>query len=93
MKDRILILLLVVFTFLSVIFYNFVDTIVVRKGYVESIRNGYVTIIDNFGEVWESGIENNQNLYSGQKVKMIMNNNHTEDEIKDDIIMKIVIDN
>lgn len=92
MKDRVLILLLVVFTFLSIIFYNFVDTIVVRKGYVESIRNGYITIIDNFGEVWKSGIEN-ENLYSGQKVKMIMNNNHTEDEIKDDIIMKIIVDN
>ena len=43
---------------------------------------------DKNGNIW-LWEEEEKDFFKGQKVKLIMNNNHTEDTIEDDIIIKI----
>lgn len=81
--------LVLIYVFLC--FVDNADTRVVRKGTVETVENGIVEIVDKQGNIWQW--EEEEEKYSiGQNVKMIMNNNHTEDVIEDDIILKIKLD-
>lgn len=91
-KDKFFSLVLVVFVVFFLTICSFADVIVVRKGYVENVENDCVEIVDNFGSLWEYNLETGEELNPGQRVTMIMSNNHTERQIEDDIILKIVID-
>ena len=91
-RDKIFGLVLVVFVVFFLAVCNFADVIVVRKGYVENVENGYVEIVDNFGSLWGYNLEAGEEFSPEQRVTMIMSNNHTERQIEDDIILKIVVD-
>ena len=91
-RDKFFGLVLVVFVVFFLTVYSFADVIVVRKGHVENVENNCVKIIDNFGSLWEYNLETGEEFSPEQKVTMIMSNNHTEREIEDDIILKIVVD-
>ena len=91
-KERVLILILTVITVLLITAYTFVDTLVIRKGYIESVENDCVVIVDTFGEAWEYNPEAGEDFQPEQKVRMFMDNNSTEREITDDIILKIIVD-
>lgn len=91
-RDKFFGLVLVVFVVFFLTVCSFADVIVVRKGYVENVENNCVEIVDNFGSLWEYNLETEEEFDPGQRVTMIMNNNHTEREIEDDIILKIVVD-
>ena len=81
----------VLFVLVLIKYINFADALIVRKGQVFSVENHVVCIVDNTGNVWEWE-EESEEFKEGQNVKMLMNNNHTEDTIEDDKIVKIVID-
>lgn len=81
-----------VLIYVFICFVDNVDTRVIRKGTVETVENGIVEIVDKQGNIWQWK-EEGEKYSIGQNVKMIMNNNHTEDVIEDDIILKIKLDN
>lgn len=66
-----------------------VNRTVVRKGYVDNVQNGIVTIVDTAGVAWEWEAEEGEDFAKGEHVKMVMDNNNTEQEIEDDVIVKI----
>lgn len=66
-----------------------VNRTVVRKGYVDEVQNGIVTIVDTAGVAWEWEAEEGEGFAEGDYVKMVMDNNNTEQEIEDDVIVKI----
>lgn len=91
-KNNLFILKWIATLILVIFFIRYVDnadTTVVRKGVVEKVENEIIEIVDNSGNVWEWKQEEKENFTKNQKVKLIMNNNHTEDTIEDDIIIKI----
>ena len=68
------------------------DSFVVRKGYVESIEDNVLKIIDTAGCVWEWEVGEGELFYRWDNVKMTMDNNNTTNTEKDDIILKIRLD-
>ena len=70
-----------------------VDSYVVRKGYVENVEENTVRIIDTAGCVWIWEAEEGETFNPWDKVIMKMDNNNTTTTEKDDIILKITIDN
>jgi hypothetical protein len=59
-----------------------------RSAYVGEIRGEVVKLVDGFGNVWEWTKEK-ENFVLGEKVILTFNNNGTEEDVKDDIIIRI----
>ena len=91
-RDKKLVIIFGIIAFVLFVICLKEDAIVNRKGYVESVENSIVTIIDTTGNVWEWEEEEGECFNKGDAVKVRMNNNHTINTIEDDIIVKIVID-
>ena len=91
-RDKFFGLVLVVFVVFFLTVCSFADVIVVRKGYVENVENNCVKIVDNFGSLWEYNLGAGEEFSPEQRVTMVMSNNHTERQIEDDIILKIIVD-
>lgn len=90
-KNNLFILKWIVTLILVIFFIRYVDnadTTIIRKATVEKIENGIIEMTDKNGNIW-LWEEEEKDFFKGQKVKLIMNNNHTEDTIEDDIIIKI----
>lgn len=68
-----------------------IDSLVTRKGYVESVENGIVKIIDTTGTIWKWE-EEEEDFNKWDNVKMLIDNNNTTTTEKDDIILKIKLD-
>lgn len=91
-KNNLFILKWIVTLILVIFFIRYVDnadTTIIRKATVEKIENGIIEMTDKNGNIWLWEEEEEKYFFKGQKVKLIMNNNHTEDTIEDDIIIKI----
>lgn len=91
-KNNLFILKWIITLILVIFFIRYVDnadTTVIRKATVEKIENGVIEMTDKNGNIWLWEEEEEKDFFKGQKVKLIMNNNHTEDTIEDDIIIKI----
>lgn len=56
---------------------------------VYSIEDNIITVEDNNGQLWSFIAEDNHNYKQFDKVSLKMHNNHTEDNIEDDIIMEV----
>ncbi len=91
-KDKFFGLVLVLFIVFFFAVCNLAEIIVIRKGYVENVENNCVKIVDNFGTLWEYNLGTGEEFSPEQRVTMVMSNNHTERQIEDDIILKIVVD-
>lgn len=74
---------------LTIVLIWIAERIVVREGYVDSIKGEVVTIVTSGGIAWEWGEENDA-FTIGERVKLVMNNNGTEKVIEDDVIKYII---
>ena len=65
----------------------------IRTAEVISVQNdSLVTFTDSTGNDWDYCFENGTNLKTGDNVKLIMDSMHTDSNIYDDEIKKIVLD-
>lgn len=71
---------------LALCFCSKVETTYNRKATVININNEIVTVIDESGNEWDF-IGNNFSI--GDKVKLVMDNNHTN-TIRDDVIKNVI---
>lgn len=60
-----------------------------RTAYVEQVGGGVVRFIDGHGNLWEWEEEENESFHLGEKVKLTFHNNHTDEIVEDDIILKV----
>lgn len=60
-----------------------------RTAYVEQICGGVVRFIDGHDNLWEWEKEENESFHLGEKVKLTFHNNHTDEIVEDDIILKV----
>ena len=64
-----------------------------RTAEVVSVQNdSLVTFTDSTGNDWDYCFEDGTNLETGDKVKLVMDSMHTDSNIYDDKIKKIVLD-
>jgi hypothetical protein len=74
----------------SIIFLGYSQTHYKREGKIIDISNNEIFILDTTDNIWIWILDNDNNKYTiGDKIQMIMNNNYTDDVIKDDIIENI----
>ena len=79
--------LLVTATFsLALCFCSKVETTYNREATVTNVSNEIVTVIDESGNEWNFV---GNNFSTGDKVKLVMDNNHTN-TIKDDVIKNVI---
>jgi hypothetical protein len=71
---------------LTLCFCSEVETTYNRKAIVTNVNNEIVTVIDESDNEWDF-VGNNFSI--GDKVKLIMDNNHTH-TIKDDVIKNVI---
>ena len=65
----------------------------IRIAEVISVQNdSLVTFTDSTGNDWDYCFEDGTNLKTGDNVKLIMDTKHTDNNIYDDKIKKIVLD-
>lgn len=69
-----------------------IDSTVLQNGYVQKVEDNIVTIVDVNGNKWEWEQEGKENFHKMDSVKIIFNNQNTKD-VKDDVILKIKVDN
>ena len=86
LKEGIQGLLITIVFILMLSFCSIVETTYTRKATVTKVKNNIILFEDNCGHVWEV---NGYDFSVGDKVKLIMDNNHTDFNINDDIIKKI----
>lgn len=91
-SEKIAIIFLIIIIAFFCVLWNNVDRKVIRTGYVNKTENDIVKIVDTTGEVWTWECEERENFETGQRVRLVMNNNHTTNTIEDDIILKIKLD-
>ena len=64
-----------------------------RTAEVVSVQNNsFVTFTDSTGNDWDYYFEDGTNLKIGDNVKLVMDSMHTDNNIYDDEIKKIVLD-
>ena len=63
-----------------------------RTAEVVEVNNNLATFTDVTGNDWDYYFEDGTNLETGDNVKLIMNTMHTDNNIYDDEIKKIVLD-
>ena len=63
-----------------------------RTAEVVEVNNNLVAFIDSTGNDWDYYFEDGINLEVGDNVKLIMDTMHTDSNIYDDKIKKIVLD-
>ena len=63
-----------------------------RIAEVVEVNNNLATFTDVTGNDWDYYFEDGTNLETGDNVKLIMNTMHTDNNIYDDKIKKIVLD-
>lgn len=66
-----------------------VESTYTREAIVDRIEDGYVVLVDTTDNEW---LYETEELFVGEEVKMIMNNNGTEDCFHDDVIKKIIVE-
>lgn len=89
-------IILFVLVFFALIGFNCVlnkiDSYIIREGYVESIDNNTLTIVDTTGTVWIWKEKKEGQFNKWDNVKLVMDNHNTLNTIEDDIILKIKLD-
>jgi hypothetical protein len=73
---------------ITVFISSILNSLYTREGYISDINNDIIEITDNTGNIWE--YESSFPYTKDEKVKLLMNNNLTDDNIYDDIIIKII---
>ena len=68
-------------------FCSHTESTYTRYAIVDSSSKGLVLCFDESGNEWEFWGEG---FYTGQEIKLIMDNNHTDYKITDDIIKKVL---
>lgn len=63
-----------------------------RTAEVVEVNNNLATFTDATGNYWDYYFEGGTNLKTGDNVKLIMDTMHTDNNIYDDEIKKIVLD-
>ena len=63
-----------------------------RTAEVVEVNNNLVTFTDSTGNDWDYCFEDGTNLKTSDNVKLIMDSMHTDSNIYDDEIKKIVLD-
>lgn len=64
-----------------------VESTNIKKGYVTNIEERLITIEDTQGKEWQ--YVTNKKLAINDKVSIVIDNNNTEDNEKDDIVKKV----
>lgn len=72
-----------------IIIISIVESTYTREAIVDRMENGYVVLIDNVDNEW---LYETKELSVGEEVKMVMDNNSTEDCFHDDVIKKIIVE-
>ena len=60
-----------------------------RPAYVDNVRGEVVRLVDARGHIWEWEKEENESFNLGEKVNLRFDNNGTDEEVTDDIIIRI----
>lgn len=60
-----------------------------REAYLDNEEGNVLTFIDAYGHLWQWEKEGNEDFHTFEKVKLTFFNNHTDDIIEDDILIKI----
>lgn len=76
-------LMLLIMLFTTACYFN---SHYVRKAIVVSVTDNVVTVEDSTNNCW---CFNDEGFVKGQKVKMLMHTNYTDDVITDDIIVNV----
>lgn len=92
-KDNvILITMIILIAIVWILFVKCIDSRVDKKGYIYSIDNNVITVVDLAGDAWEWELEEGEEFTVGQHVILVMKDNGTKENEKDDIILKIKLD-
>ena len=86
LKEKIQALLLVLFFIGCLFVCSYVETTYTKEVIITNISNNIITAIDEQKNVW---VFTKKNLCVGDKVKLIIDNQLTHDNIEDDIIKGI----
>lgn len=73
-----------------VICFSNTDNYTMRYCEVVKVENNIATIEDNKGDCWEWELEADESVKVGQRCRLKMSDNHTEDDRTDDYIREIV---
>lgn len=87
MRNKIQIALIGIMFVVMIIFCNYIETTYTRFVTVKDVINNTVITEDANGYLWEF---EEDGFHKGDQVKLIMNNNHTDSIIIDDIITKAI---
>lgn len=60
-----------------------------RSAYVDNVKGEIVRLVDGRGHIWEWEKEENESFNLGEKVNLRFDNNGTDEEVTDDIIIRI----
>ena len=60
-----------------------------RSAYVSEVKGDVIQLIDGRGHIWEWEKEKNESFNLGEKVLIKFDNNKTDEEVTDDIIISI----
>lgn len=82
-RARVLVLASIVLILLTT---SFISTTYTREAIVERVTTECVVLRDTCGNLWEY---DTVDVVEGQRVKLIMNTNLTDNDVTDDIITKI----
>ena len=79
-------ILYIIIIIIALIFCNIIATTYVREARVIKVGDS-IQVIDKTGECWEF---KGTNFAIDDKVKLVMNDNNTDNIIKDDIIKRVI---
>lgn len=80
-------ILYIIVIIIALIFCNIIATTYIREVRVIKVSGDNVQVVDKTGECWEF---KGTNFSIDDKVKLVMNDNNTDDTIKDDIIKRVI---
>ena len=80
-------ILYIIVIIIALIFCNIIATTYVREARVIKVSDNNVQVIDKTGEYWEF---KGTDFAIDDKVKLVMNDNNTDNIIKDDIIKRVI---
>lgn len=78
--------LFIIICILIFILCNCIETTYTRVATVQKIENDLITVLDSCGNLWEF---TGDNYIIGDKVRLIMDTNHTDSIITDDQIKSV----
>ena len=90
MKHRVKVIAIVVVMIVMYAIASYIDTHYTRQAIVTNVEQSLVTATDDDGNVWQFKATD---MYEGEHIKMIMDNNHTIMNYDDEVVnVKVLVE-